>query len=107
MLRIEESPGHRRAFIEGDMTIYTASALKEELVRVLDDPRELELNLAQVSEIDSTGVQLLMLVKREREGTKRSLSLTQHSVAVLDVFELMGLAPYFGDPVVMTRKKGA
>lgn len=107
MLRIEESPGHCRAFIEGDMTIYNAGALKEKLARVLDDPRELELNLAQVCEIDSTGVQLLMLVKREREGAKRTVSLAQHSVAVLDVFELMGLAPYFGDPVVMTRTKGA
>lgn len=103
MLRIEESPSYCRAFIEGDMTIYNAGALKEQLARVLGDPRALELNLAQVSEIDSAGVQLLMLVKRER----RSVSLAQHSVAVLDVFELMGLAPYFGDPVVMTLTKGA
>ncbi len=106
MLRIEESPGHCRAYVEGDMTIYTASALKEKLAQVIDDPRALELNLSLVVEIDSSGVQLLMLVKREREQAQRTVSLTQHSVAVLDVFELMGLAPYFGDPVDMARSAG-
>jgi anti-anti-sigma factor len=106
MFKIQELKRKCRAFIESEMTIYTAADLKESLCSVLDDPRELEINLNKVNEIDSAGIQLLMLAKKERAQHDRKTTLTAHSNAVLETLELLGLIPYFGDPVVMSRNKG-
>lgn len=106
MLRIKEQKRKCCAHVEGEMTIYNAAELKQELMPLLHDKRALELNLAEVSEIDSAGVQLLMLAKRARAEQEQEVTLTDHSSAVLDVFELMDLVSYFNDPVVLSSNKG-
>jgi len=52
-----------RIAVDGEMTIYTALALKDELLSPLAQCETLEINLAGVSEIDSAGLQLLIVVK--------------------------------------------
>ncbi len=106
MLRIEEKNQNCIAYIEGEMTIYNAAELKDRLMPLQDGWQELEINLAKVTEIDSAGIQLLMLLKKERAEHQLSLSLTDHSNTVLDVFELMDLVSYFNDPVVLSGAKG-
>ena len=107
MLSVKHQKKKSCAQIEGEMTIYNAAELKEEFMPLIEDARDLEINLAQVNEIDTAGVQLLMLAKKERATHGYALSLTDHSSAVLDVFELMDLVSYFNDPVVLPGKKGA
>jgi anti-anti-sigma factor len=87
--------------IEGDMTIYQAADLKARLESLLQQPGPLEVDLSAVTEIDTTGVQLLMLAKRCALAAKKELHLVAHSQAVLEAFELLDLAAYFGDPLVM------
>ncbi|HEY9051591.1 MAG TPA: STAS domain-containing protein [Gammaproteobacteria bacterium] len=106
MLRIEEKDQNCRAYIEGDMTIYTISELKDRLMPLIEAWKELDINLANVTEIDSAGVQLLMLAKKERAAQNLALTLSEHSNTVLDVFELMDLVAYFNDPVVLSGDKG-
>ena len=74
----------------GEMTIYHAAELKPVLLGALDQSDEIEIDLSGVSEIDTAGVQLLMLMKREAVATDKKLTLSGHSPAVLDVFELLG-----------------
>ena len=95
-----------RARVHGEMTIYSAAQLRRELAAAMDEPRDLELDLEGVTDIDSAGIQLLMLLKRERDAHDRKLALSNHSSTVLDVFELMGLIGYFNDPVVLTKTRG-
>ena len=92
--------------VGGEMCIYEASELKENLMGVMEDPRHLEINLSKVTEMDSSGVQLLMLVKKEREEKGHSFGLSHHSDVVLDVFELLGLEGYFKDPIVLQQSSG-
>ena len=106
MFKVKELKRKCSAHIEGDMTIYNAAALKEKLMPVLGDARDLDINLTDVTEIDTAGVQLLMLMKKERAAHGHALSLTDHSSAVLDVFEMMDLVSYFNDPIVLSGKKG-
>jgi anti-sigma B factor antagonist len=94
----ETKDGVSRLRIAGEMTIYTAADLKAELMTHLAQPGELEIDLSEVSELDSAGLQLLILAKREG----RAMRLTGHSPAVLDVLDICNLAPYFGDPVVLS-----
>ncbi len=84
--------------IEGELTIFRALELKPAL---LADPAPTEIDLSAVTEIDTAGVQLLMLAKRTALEAKRELRLVAHSAAVIEVFELLNVAAYFGDHLVM------
>jgi anti-anti-sigma factor len=82
--------------MEGPLTIYTAAEQKDVLLALFPLAHEVELDLSSVDELDSAGLQLLILVKREslKEGT--CLLLTNHSPAVIEAFRLSGLDGYFG-----------
>ena len=58
-------PAENRLTVHEDMTIYHALDLKQRLMGALEANANLELDLAQVSEIDTAGLQLLILTKRE------------------------------------------
>ena len=88
--------------LDGEMTIYRAAELKETLLDALAaTDAVLEVNLAGVYEIDTAGVQLLMLTKREAAKQGRVLRLTAHSRSVAAAFELLNLAGHFGDALLM------
>ena len=91
--------------IEGEFTIFRAMELKQTLFA---EPPVSEIDLSAVTELDSAGLQLLMLAKKTAQAHGRECRLTGHSEAVIDVFELLNVAAYFGDPVVMhSRAKPA
>lgn len=84
--------------IEGEMTIYNAIEIKKGLDRWLNGAGEIHMDLSQVSEIDTSGVQLLLLARREALRLKRGLKITSHSHATRSVYELYNLAHHFEDP---------
>ncbi len=100
-IHAETKNGLSLLHIEGDMTIYTAAELKTELMIQLAKPGEREIDLSQVSEMDSAGLQILILAKRETARSGNQLRLTGHSRAVLDVLDICNMAFYFGDPVLI------
>ncbi|MFY9178741.1 MAG: STAS domain-containing protein [Venatoribacter sp.] len=53
--------------LEGEFTIYRAQELKEQLVQwILASPKsQLNLELNGITEVDTAGLQLLLLAKRE------------------------------------------
>lgn len=102
-LRTESRDGRMVLHIDGEMSIYTAAELKAQLLPHLAQPGELEIVLTEVSEIDSAGLQLLILAKREAIRIGASLRLSQHSRAVLELFDLCNLAAFFGDPLVLSH----
>lgn len=92
--------------IEGEMTIYRAAELKETLLAPLEPHVTLEIDLSAVTDIDTSGLQLLMLAKKTAKQREGELRLTGHSPAVLDVMELFNLAGYFGDQIVIAPRAG-
>jgi anti-anti-sigma factor len=93
-----------RLKISGEMTIYHARELKTELLRAVNDHQKLEINLAEVNELDTAGFQLLVLAKREANKAEKSLHLVNHSESVREVLRLYRMEPYFGDPIVIPAK---
>lgn len=87
--------------IDGEMTIYTAAEYKNQLLNHLAECEELELNLSGIGEMDSAGLQILLMLKREAEASGRHLRLINHSRAVYEVLELLNMQSHFGDPVVI------
>jgi len=90
-----------RLAIADDLTIYHAIALKEQLLGNLKEHAAIELDLSQVAQIDTSGVQLLMLAKRECQQQGKTLSIVAHSPAVHELMDFYNLAGFFGDPLVI------
>lgn len=86
--------------LEGELTIFRAAELKPVL---LGDAPPTQVDLSAVSEIDTAGVQLLMVAKQAAQAQGRSLALINHSAAVIEVFELLNVTAFFGDPLVLDR----
>jgi anti-anti-sigma factor len=77
--------------IEGEMTIYQATELKQSLLAFLEQGDQLEIDLSAVTEIDTAGVQLLIAAGKTAEARQKRLRLARPSAAVADVFALFCL----------------
>lgn len=86
--------GETRAVrIEGEMTIYRALELKEQLLAALAPGGGLELDLSGVTEVDSAGVQLLLAARKTAP-----LRIAERSHAVAEAFATLGLDACFDAP---------
>ena len=102
-ITLKTSGGRCKAVVSGNMTIYEAAADKPVLLEALDHANEVEIDLSAVAEMDTAGLQLLILAERESLKAGKRLSIVGHSESSLDVLDRYNLASYFGDPVVITR----
>ena len=91
--------------IAEDMTIYNAEAQKQRLLDALLATERLEIDLSAVSEIDSAGFQLLVLVKREARRVDKEALIVAHSEAVREVLDFYNMAAAFGDPLLIPAAK--
>nr|WP_298108193.1 STAS domain-containing protein [uncultured Pseudomonas sp.] len=101
MSNAAQSTANRRLAIEGELNIYTASEWKKRLHDLIEEGGDLELDLSTVQELDTAGLQLLIMAKKEASARSQRLLLSNHSQSVLEVFELCGVATFFGDPILL------
>ena len=81
-----------RLAISGELTVYTAPELKERVLKQLKRrQRPPLLDLSGVAEIDTAGVQVLLLAKRYCEATGGQFEIDAASDAVRDALQLCGL----------------
>ena len=82
--------------LDGELTIYRAAELKPMLLPLPAGEGAVEIDLSGVDEIDTAGVQLLLLARREAQGLERELKLVGRSRAVDDALTLLNLQAEFG-----------
>lgn len=91
-----------QAAIDGEMTIYTIAALKSEIEAFGSGP--LDIDLSAVSDIDTAGLQWLLMAKRLDDKQVRFI---KHSPAVLQMLDLTNLAGALGDPLLLASDQSA
>ena len=94
----------KRIPVKQDMTIYHAGAQKQQFLSALALTDSLEIDLHAISEIDTAGLQLLLLLKREAVQQGKNLSVINHSPRVQQVIDFCNLAGTFGDPMVISAR---
>lgn len=104
-MQIQLGDGTATLRVAGEMTIYNAAESKPHIEALLGHGPRLEIDLEQLGEIDTAGIQLLMLAKREAEAQGKSLSLINHSSAALDAIDLFNLGGFFGDPMLLSASR--
>lgn len=80
------------ATLEGDLTIFAAEELQDELLGLLNHQKAV-LSLKEVTEVDGCGIQLLLILKAEADRAGKSLTLLSGNAAVDDAWRLLGLPP--------------
>jgi anti-sigma B factor antagonist len=85
--------------IEGEMTVQRAVELRDALLGALEQQvSAVDVDLSGVNELDTAGVQLLLLAKRTALARSKQLRLVGQSSAVVQVLETFNLVAYFGAP---------
>ena len=90
-----------RIAIDGELTIYRAADLKITVLEALRKARVLEVDLSGVTELDTAGLQVLMLAKNTAAADGRELRLLNHSPAVVEIVEMLNLGAFFGDALLI------
>lgn len=97
-LNIQDQTAH----LSGELTIYTAGEIKLRFA-ALPAGGTLDVDLSGISEIDSAGLQLMLLLKKKPDTEIR---FVHHSAAVLRLVDLANLAGALGDPVILSASTG-
>ena len=79
-----------------NLTIYEAETIKAELLHGVSQRSVIDLDLSQVIEIDTAGIQLLMLAQRECRREGKALRVAACSPAVQELIDLYDLGELFG-----------
>jgi anti-sigma B factor antagonist len=88
-----------RISIDGELNIYRAHEIKQTFLAAVRDTSALEVDLSGVTEIDSAGVQLLMMLRSAARERACEVRLAGPSPAVREVFDLLDLTDWFDGPV--------
>lgn len=88
--------------IQGEFNIFTAAETRSCLLEHIHAAQapDIEIDLSQVSEIDTAGLQLMIMAKREAAALDKPLRFVGQSAPVLELLDLCDLAGFFGDPIV-------
>ena len=84
-----------------DLTIVHAQEQKNTLLDALNTATDLELDLSQVNAVDTAGLQLLILLKKEALRVGKRVAIVAHSQPVSSLIDFCNLAAELGDPLVI------
>ncbi len=88
-------------YADNDLTIYHAQAIKQRWLEALQSREgDATLGLSGVGEIDTAGLQLLWLLRREAHASGRRLNIVAVSPAVADLLAFCRLTENFAAPRV-------
>lgn len=78
-----------------EMNIYTATQHKQFLLRLLNEQNPISLDLSSISEIDGSGLQLLISAKNEAASRGMFFEIKNCSPCVTEALSLCGLNIFF------------
>jgi anti-sigma B factor antagonist len=92
------APRPVRLEISGELTVQTAAERKDEFLTAVDQSskrraRSLVVRLAEVTEVDTAGLQLLIMLDRQARLLDVHWELAEPSQAVRDVLSIAQLGP--------------
>lgn len=98
-IEVSTEKGVCHARVAGEMTIYTSGEYWEILIEQCSTRQRMELDLAQVTEMDAAGLQLLVALNKHYSAAECGLRLHNLSETVQEVMELTQLTGSFDDNI--------
>lgn len=103
-LVIERSGKTARLTLDGELTIYEVAGIKAELAEVMHGIDEIEIDLGGIAEIDTAGLQLMLIAKR---NPGKCVRFVNHPPCVLRLIDLANLGGMLGDPLFISATESA
>lgn len=91
----------RRMVVVGELTIFSVLDIRTRLLEVFASLDELDIDLGEVTEIDTAGLQLMLLAKRKDGKTVR---IFNHSDEILRLINLANVGKILGDPLLIKAR---
>ncbi|MCW7462492.1 STAS domain-containing protein [Leptospira limi] len=66
--------------------------------------KKIILHLNGIERIDTSGIQFLVFLKKQSQSNQQFLSLSNHSLPVLKIMDLLGLVSFFGDRIKVKKE---
>lgn len=104
MIEVERSGKHARVSLAGELTIYSVGEIKAELADAMRSADDLEVDLGGITEIDTAGLQLMLIAKRQ---PGKQIRFVNHPPCVLRLIDLANLGSAFGDPLFIPATDAA
>lgn len=88
----------RRVALEGDLTIITAAERRQRLMSALHGSAGLKVDLSGIDEMDTAGLQILLLARREAGRASLTFEIAAASRAVTETLAVAHLTPALDGP---------
>ena len=99
-INVTSHAGRLNARLGDSLDISTVREGTDHLLQVVESGTSMEFNLSSVTEIDTSGIQLLLLVRREAKSLGKECRFTHPSAAVREAFELLRRTDFFDEPLL-------
>ena len=90
-----------KIILSQELTIFTVNSLKEEMVKLLAEKKDIVLDCSKVEAVDGAGIQLLLSLERTLLNQEAELKLKQINSDFEKALELLGVKE-----VISYTKKG-
>ena len=97
-IETQQTGNTARMSLSGELTIYTAAEIKASLAQVMGNADEIEVDLSGITEMDTAGLQLMLIAKR-RAG--KTVCFVKHAPIVMRLIDLANLGGVLGDLMVV------
>lgn len=87
----------KQMWVVGELTIFSVQDIRVRLLEALTTLDEIEIDLGDVTEVDTAGLQLMLLAKRKPGKT---VKFCNHSDEVLRLINLADVGQVLGDPLL-------
>lgn len=77
--------------LENKLTIYDVAELREKIISLQDTNELIKMDLSQVTECDTAGIQFLCAILRSVQEKKRTIVINKFSRAIHEAAEQIGL----------------
>jgi anti-sigma B factor antagonist len=91
-----------RVTLSGELSIYSVAQIKASLAEAMARCDEIEVDLSAVTEIDTAGLQLMLIVKR---NPGKAVRFVNHPSSVLRLVDLANLGETLGDPLFISASQ--
>jgi anti-anti-sigma factor len=98
-IQIERTGKAARVTLMGELTIYSVAEIKAGLADAMSGSDEVEVDLQGVTEMDTAGLQLMLIAKR---NPGKDVRFINHPQSVLRLVDLANLGEVFGDPLFIS-----
>ena len=94
-IKVTKQGKRKQLHFSGEMSIYAAQTAKEIIFSDIEQYQELHFHLAEISEIDCTGIQLLLLTAQVCEEKSINFIIDDISENILDTLTFINLSNTF------------